>query len=108
MTNPIRQISAPELKAMIDAGETFEFIDVRTPMEREIASIDGSRLLDQAFHDELMTRAKDTPMVFQCHHGMRSQGAAEYFRQAGFTNLTNLSGGIDGWSALVDPKVPRY
>lgn len=108
MTNPIRQISATELKAMLDAGKTFEFIDVRTPLEQEIASIPGARLLDQALHDELMTRDKDTPMVFHCHHGMRSQGAAEYFRQAGFTNLTNVSGGIDAWSQSVDPKVPRY
>lgn len=108
MTNVIRQLSAPELKAMLDGGETFELIDVRTPFEREIAAIEGSRLLDQAVHDELMARDKNTPMVFQCHHGMRSQGAAEYFQRAGFTNLSNLSGGIDAWSTLVDSKVPRY
>jgi len=46
--------------------------------------------------------------VFQCHHGIRSQDAAEYFAQAGFTNLYNLRGGIDAWSMLVDPSVPRY
>ncbi len=108
MTSPIRQISAPELKAMLDARTPFEFIDVRTPMERELAFIPGSRLLDQAVHDELMTRDKDALIVFQCHHGMRSQGAAEYFRQAGFTNLINVSGGIDAWSSLVDSTVPRY
>ena len=104
----IRQLSAQELKALLDKGEAGELVDVRTPAEREVASISGSRLLDQAYHDELMQRDRDTPLVFQCHHGMRSQGAAEYFRQQGFTNLSNLQGGIDAWSLQVDSSVPRY
>jgi monothiol glutaredoxin len=107
-TPPIQQISAPELKAMIDSGEPFEFLDVRTDDERAIASIAGSTLLDQAEHDRLLTLDRDTPLVLQCHHGMRSQSAAEYFREHGFRKLYNLSGGIDAWSTLVDPLVPRY
>src|SRR5436190_693239 len=68
----------------------------------------GSRLLDQVYHDALLQRDLDTPIVFQCHHGVRSQQAAEYFRRKGFRNLSNLQGGIDAWSLLVDPTVPRY
>lgn len=105
---PIQQLSAPELKAMLDGGERFEFVDVRTPQERAIAHIEGSRLLDQAYHDALLLRDRETPIVFHCHHGIRSQHAAEYFHRQGFTNLYNLRGGIDAWSALVDPSVPRY
>ena len=104
----IQQISAPELKTMRDAGQQFELIDVRTPGEREIAAIPGARLLDQAYHDELIQADPDTPMVFQCHHGIRSQRAAEYFRERGFHRLYNLTGGIDAWSLLVDPSTPRY
>ncbi len=104
----IRQLTATELKAMIDAGSRFEFVDVRTEWERDRAKIEGARLLDQEYHDALMGLDRETPLVFQCHHGIRSQGAAEYFEQAGFTNLFNLAGGIDAWSALVDQSVPRY
>ena len=104
----IQQISAPELKAMIDSGVAFEFVDVRTEMERELAHIEGSRLIDQAYFDHLMSLDRATPMVFQCHHGMRSQSAAQHFLANGFTTLYNLEGGIDAWSALVDPAVPRY
>jgi monothiol glutaredoxin len=104
---PIRQLSAPELKALLASG-AIELVDVRTVEERAIAAIDGSRLLDQAYHDALLLRDRNTPIVFQCHHGIRSQHAAEYFRHQGFRNLYNLSGGIDAWSALVDPSVPRY
>ena len=83
-------------------------VDVRTDYERAIAAIDGARLRDQAYHDALLLRDRATPIVFLCHHGIRSQHAAEYFRRQGFRNLYNLSGGIDVWSALVDPSVRRY
>jgi rhodanese-related sulfurtransferase len=51
---------------------------------------------------------RNTTVVFQCHHGIRSQSAAEYCLREGFRNLYNLQGGIDAWSQLVDPSVPRY
>ncbi len=105
---PVRQISARELQALRDSGAVFELVDVRTEHERAIARIDGSRLLDQAYHDALLALDHETPLVFQCHHGMRSQAAAEYFREQGFRNLTNLAGGIEAWSRDVDPSVPRY
>jgi rhodanese-related sulfurtransferase len=107
-TASIRQLSAPDLKALLASGAVIELVDVRTDEERAIAAIEGSRLLDQAYHDVLLQRDRDTALVFQCHHGIRSQQAAEYFRAQGFTNLSNLTGGIDAWSALVDPSVPRY
>ena len=97
MDQPVRieQISAQTLKAMIDSGQPFELVDVRTEPERAIARIEGSTLLDQAEHDRLLTLDRDTPLVFQCHHGMRSQSAAEYFRQHGFASFQ------EGLSALL-------
>jgi monothiol glutaredoxin len=108
MGSPIRQLSAPDLKALLESGTPIELVDVRTEEERAIALIEGSRVLDQAYHDALLLRDRDTPIVFQCHHGVRSQHAAEYFRSEGFRNLYNLQGGIDAWSLLVDTSVPRY
>jgi rhodanese-related sulfurtransferase len=105
---PIRHLSAPELKALIESGTPFELVDVRTAEERAFARIDGSRLLDQTYHEALIRLDRNTPIVFQCHHGVRSQHAAEYFRQNGFRNLYNLWGGIDAWSLLVDTSVRRY
>lgn len=104
----IEQLSAPELKALIESGAAFEFIDVRTGWERDLAAIAGSRLLDQAYHDYLLTLDRGTMLVFQCHHGIRSQSAAEYCQTLGFQHLFNLRGGIDAWSQFVDPAVPRY
>lgn len=101
-------ISATELKALADSGRYFVLVDVRTPQERVVARIEGSRLLDEASYPELMTLDRDAPLVFQCHHGIRSQAAAEHFVREGFRNVFNLEGGIDAWSTMVDPSVPRY
>ena len=105
---PVRELSTPELKALIESGTPFELVDVRTDEEREFAKIDGSRLLDQSYHDALRSLDPNTPIVFQCHYGVRSRQAAEYFRHMGFRNLYNLRGGIDAWSQFVDPSVLRY
>ena len=51
---------------------------------------------------------KDTMIVFHCHHGGRSQQAAEHFAAEGFSNIHNVEGGIDAWSQQIDPSVPRY
>ena len=90
------------------SGTPFELVDVRTDEERALARIAGSRLLDQASHDALLCLDRDTCIVVQCHHGVRSQQAAEYFRRRGFRSLYNLQGRIDAWSLVVDAAVPRY
>ena len=104
----VRQIPPARLKEMMDRGEKFELIDVRTPEEWELASIRGARLLDSALDKEIAAMDRSTPLVFQCHHGVRSLQAAEQFVRRGFRYVYNLQGGIDGWSASVDPSVPRY
>jgi rhodanese-related sulfurtransferase len=35
-------------------------------------------------------------------------GAAEYFRKKGFTNISNVAGGINAWSLEIDPSIPTY
>ena len=102
------QIDASELKTKLDAGEIKALIDVRTPEERKIAHIEGSRLLDDATMQHISQLDVNTPIAFHCHHGQRSLAAAEHFRERGFRNVYNLRGGIDAWSSDVDPSVPRY
>lgn len=101
-------MTATELKTMLERGEPLEFVDVRTPEERELARIEGTRLLDDAYGSYILGLDRATPLVFQCHHGIRSQAAAEYCVRQGFTQVYNLVGGIDAWSIGVDSSVPRY
>ncbi len=103
----VQQIGPGELHSLLAAGPVHIY-DVRSPQEREIARIAGSTLLDQAVRDQILGLPRDTPLVFDCHHGGRSQQAAEYFLDQGFTRVANLRGGIEAWSREVDPEVPRY
>jgi monothiol glutaredoxin len=104
----VKQVTPSEVKQLLDAGTTFVFLDVRTPEERATAALPGTRLLDQATAAEIERLPKDTMLVFHCHHGGRSQAAADHFRGRGFTNVHNMAGGIDAWSREVDASVPRY
>ncbi|MDH3685138.1 MAG: rhodanese-like domain-containing protein [Myxococcales bacterium] len=104
----VQQLTVSELKKLLDSGETFEFLDVRTPEEHEKARIEGTTLLDPETGAALEKLGLDTRLVFHCHHGGRSQKAAEHFASLGFRNVYNVVGGIDAWSLEVDPDVPRY
>ncbi len=104
----VNQLTVRELKELIDRGDPFVFLDVRTPEERETARIPGARLLDEAVAAEIDALPRDTKLVFHCHHGGRSQAAAEHFSARGFGNVHNVVGGIDAWSVEIDPSVPRY
>jgi monothiol glutaredoxin len=104
----VRQVTPKELKALLDSGAVKELFDVRTPAERERALIKGAVLLDDGVFKRIEGLPKSTPIAFHCHHGGRSQSAAEHFLKLGFTNVYNLTGGIDAWSREVDPTVPKY
>jgi molybdopterin/thiamine biosynthesis adenylyltransferase/rhodanese-related sulfurtransferase len=107
----MRDISAAELAALRARGEELLLLDVRRPDEWATARIEGAKLMP--LH-ELEARLaeladwKDRRVIAHCHHGARSARACEVLAAAGFTNLTNLVGGIDAWSLTVDPGVPRY
>jgi len=103
----VRPLRPAELKRMLEGGEV-KLIDVRTPQEHDIARIAGATLLDGEAEQALDALERDTPLVFYCHHGMRSQSAAERFVVDGWKRVYNLEGGIDAWSREVDPSVPRY
>ena len=104
----VRQISVADLKALVEGEASYELVDVRTAAEQAIAALEGFRLLDQAYHDQLLQSDRESSIVFLCHHGIRSQQAAAYFRQQGFRQVYNVQGGIEAWSLRIDPTVPRY
>ena len=105
---PVNQLSVHELRAWMEAGEPLHLYDVRTPEEHRKARIAGATLVDARVAAEIEKLPRDTRIVFHCHHGGRSQAAAEHFAALGFTNVHNLAGGIAAWSAEIDPSVPSY
>jgi rhodanese-related sulfurtransferase len=104
----LKQLVADQAAHPLPAG--FVLLDVREPWEYEAARIEGSTLMPMG---EIPGRAfreldPDSHIVTVCHHGVRSLNVAVWLRNQGFENVQSLRGGIDAWSAEVDPAVPRY
>ncbi len=106
---PHTEISPKTLALRIAAGDTMTIIDVREPWEYDLANIPNSDLVPLNTLPSATNRFdKSAEYVVLCHHGMRSEMAANWMRSQGFENVLNLTGGIDAWSTDVDDTVPRY
>lgn len=112
---PPATLSARDLQARLARGEDLQLVDVREPAELELAALaqpvihlplSGSAEWVERI-DELIDRER--PVVVLCHAGVRSwQFASWLIETQGFSDVWNLSGGIEAWSVEVDPSVPRY
>jgi len=106
----IPQITVEELKKKLDSGEKVFVLDVREPHEVPIANI-GAPLIPvgqiESRIAELADRKNDE-IVVHCRSGARSQKAALSLKAAGFTNVSNLAGGILAWADKIDPTMAKY
>ena len=104
----VKQLQPLELKKKLDSGQDIFLLDVREGWEFALASIDGSENFPMGeVIDRQQEFAFEEEIVVICHYGERSQLAAQELVECGF-NVYNLIGGIDAWSQVVDPNVPRY
>jgi rhodanese-related sulfurtransferase len=105
----VKQLSATELKNRLQQEEKLFLLDVREPDEFAFAHIANSVLIPlNQIPNRLSELDPQQEIVVICHHGMRSQQAANFLVQSGFENITNLTGGIDAWSCNCDSSVRRY
>jgi len=97
------------LKEKIDRGQPVVLVDVREPMEWEIAHLDRAVLIPVAQVpgrvNELSTADE---IVVYCKTGVRSGRITNFLRDLGFRKVKNLVGGIDEWAEKVEPEMPRY
>jgi sulfur-carrier protein adenylyltransferase/sulfurtransferase len=111
-TNPASadgEITALELKALLEKRTGTIILDVRNPEEIAICRIAGSTVIPLP---ELAGRLSEldaaASYVVHCKSGMRSAKAIGVMQAAGFTRLQNLTGGILAWIKDVDPSLPAY
>jgi len=117
MTNA-QQVSATELHDLLKSSAEVILLDVRQPDERQYAFIDSAQAAADLFIPigEFQARAAEVEshkpenafIVVYCHHGVRSQAAANWLAGRGMKHVLNLTGGIDAWSLIIDKTVPRY
>ena len=104
------EVTVHEMKrALEDPSLGIKIIDVREPFEYEIARIEGVSLLPMSQIQHRFTELDpNSQYYFLCKVGARSRDVADFLHEQGFKYVKNVKGGIDAWSAEIDPKVPRY
>ncbi|MGB3201901.1 MAG: rhodanese-like domain-containing protein [Nodosilinea sp.] len=112
--SPYESFSVEALaQRLAEADPTVQLIDVREPEEVETASLPGFVNLPlsefAAWSESIHSRfERDRDTIVLCHHGMRSAQMCSWLAQQGFTQLKNVTGGIDAYALTVDRSVPRY
>jgi rhodanese-related sulfurtransferase len=103
-------ITPTELKSRLDRGEKIRLIDVRETDEWALNRIPQAELIPLSEFQKRATTelAPEESIVLYCHHGMRSGRAQSYLKAQGYSDVLNLTGGIDAWATEVDPRVKRY
>jgi rhodanese-related sulfurtransferase len=104
------EITPAEVKDLLNGGIPLRLIDVREPEEHAICHIEGATLIPMRSIPQHLQSLDDdgARIIVFCHHGVRSLSVADWLRRQGVENCQSMSGGIDLWSAQIDPAVPRY
>lgn len=107
----MNNLTASELAAWLndDTQPQPLLLDVREAWEFQTCHISGSVLIPMnTIPDKLSELDLKQAVVCICHHGMRSMQVAHFLEQRGFSDVSNLSGGVDAWALQVDNTMPTY
>lgn len=103
------EITAQELKSILDTNRKVVIVDVREPHEYEICHMKESILIPLG---ELPNRLSELDtadeIVTHCHHGIRSLNAATFLKQMGFKKVKSLKGGIHSWATEIELDMATY
>ncbi|MBO0862192.1 MAG: molybdopterin-synthase adenylyltransferase MoeB [Chloracidobacterium sp.] len=105
------EITPLQLKQLLDNSKRVTIIDVREPHEWQIANLKnyGSRLIPLGqFASRINELNPEEEIVVHCKMGGRSAKAYDVMKNAGFTKIKNLKGGILAWADQVDRTMRKY
>lgn len=104
--SPNSQISVAEAHMLI--GKKTVFVDVREPNEVAEQAYDIPGVIHiplSVFESRYTEIPKDKQVVMMCRSGRRSQQAYNLLKEKGYTNMTNMEGGMLQWQAQGLPVV---
>lgn len=102
----IREVTVDDVKARLDRGEVFWFIDIREESEHakeRIVDADpsnhalylGKGIIERDIEAAIPDLHAD--IVLYCGGGGRSALSAEALQKMGYTNVQSMAGGFRGW-----------
>lgn len=102
----VTKIKPDEFEKAI-TGKNIQLLDVRTAGEFNTGHIKNTLQADWTqkvqFLDRIQYMDKVKPVYIYCLSGGRSAAAAEWMRNNGFTNVVELTGGINAWKNASKP-----
>jgi rhodanese-related sulfurtransferase len=96
----VKECSIADVKARLDRGERFHFIDVREDGEFAQDHARGARHIGRGVLErdvESLIPDKTAPIVLYCGGGFRSALAAESLQKMGYSNVISMDGGMRAW-----------
>jgi glyoxylase-like metal-dependent hydrolase (beta-lactamase superfamily II) len=94
------RLSAAVAAARIASSDPPLGVDVRTPRERASSYVSGSVDIPlNQLAERVGELPRDRPLLVYCAGGYRSSIAASLLRQHGFTDVSEIAGGMAAWEA---------
>lgn len=93
-SNPVKEISAEELKQKINLKEEFQLIDVRELVEYNLKNIGGELIPLHKLQENINKIKKNIPVIIHCQSGIRSKKAVELLNKKGYENIFSLTKGL--------------
>jgi rhodanese-related sulfurtransferase len=96
----VKACTSADVKAKIDRGDSFHFIDVREESEFAKDHAKGARHLGKGILErdiETIIPDKQAAIILYCGGGFRSALAADALQRMGYTDVTSMDGGIKAW-----------
>ena len=102
-------IAPPELKRQLESATPPLLLDVRPAMERALVHLPGDRHVPlHSLGGALPSLPRDRTIVAYDHFGAQARRAARFLQDRGFPLAAALEGGLEEYSRVVDPDLPRY
>jgi rhodanese-related sulfurtransferase len=96
----VRECGIADVKARLDRGEAFHFVDVREDDEWAVDRAGGARHIGRGVLErdiETLIPDKAASIVLYCGGGFRSALSADNLQQMGYTNVISMDGGMRAW-----------
>jgi rhodanese-related sulfurtransferase len=105
----VKECTIADVKARLDRGETFHFVDVREDGEFAVDRAAGARHIGRGVLErdvETLIPDKAAGIVLYCGGGFRSALAADNLQKMGYTNVISMDGGMRAWREAGYPVEP--
>jgi rhodanese-related sulfurtransferase len=104
----ILETSVQELATLKELDADFVLLDVRETWEHELSNLDGLLIPLGELPLRLSELNPNMKIIVHCLSGGRSARATAYLQDKGFSNVSNLRGGLKAWVMEINPEQPLY